>query len=68
MDRLCSSLRCLRPVTCSALCLPVLRHRQAVADVAAERAPGGLGVMLDDIVAGVFAAILIAAIHATGVI
>lgn len=34
----------------------------------AERAHGGLGVMLDDIVAGVFAAILVAAVHATGVI
>lgn len=31
---------------------------------AAERAPGGLGVMLDDLVAGIMAAILVAAIHA----
>lgn len=31
---------------------------------AAERAPGGLGVMLDDLVAGLMAAILVAALHA----
>jgi phosphatidylglycerophosphatase A len=31
---------------------------------AAERAPGGLGVMLDDLVAGLMAAIVVAAIHA----
>jgi phosphatidylglycerophosphatase A len=31
---------------------------------AAERAPGGLGIMLDDLVAGLMAAILVAAIHA----
>jgi phosphatidylglycerophosphatase A len=31
----------------------------------AERAPGGLGVMLDDLVAGVMAAILVATMHAT---
>ena len=35
---------------------------------AAERAPGGLGVMLDDLVAGLFAAILVAAVRATGLI
>ena len=32
---------------------------------AAERAPGGFGIMLDDLVAGLMAAILVAAIHAT---
>jgi len=35
---------------------------------AAERARGGVGVMLDDLVAGLFAAILVAAVHATGLI
>ncbi|MGC8535217.1 MAG: phosphatidylglycerophosphatase A family protein [Rhizomicrobium sp.] len=35
---------------------------------AAERAPGGLGVMLDDLVAGLMAAILVAAVHATGLV
>lgn len=35
---------------------------------AAERAPGGFGVMLDDLVAGLFAAILVAAVRATGLI
>jgi phosphatidylglycerophosphatase A len=35
---------------------------------AAERAKGGLGVMLDDLVAGVFAAIIVAAVRATGLI
>ena len=34
----------------------------------AEGAPGGLGVMLDDLVAGLMAAILVAAIHATGLV
>ncbi|MDE2462472.1 MAG: phosphatidylglycerophosphatase A [Alphaproteobacteria bacterium] len=34
----------------------------------AERAPGGLGVMMDDLVAGIMAAVLIAAIHATGLV
>jgi phosphatidylglycerophosphatase A len=35
---------------------------------AAETAKGGLGVMADDLVAGLFAAILVAAVHATGLI
>lgn len=35
---------------------------------AAERAPEGWGVMLDDIVAGIFAAIIVAALNAAGII
>ncbi len=35
---------------------------------AAERARGGLGVMADDLVAGLFAAIVVAAVHATGLL
>ena len=35
---------------------------------AAERAHGGLGVMLDDLVAGLFAATVVAAAHAAGLV
>jgi phosphatidylglycerophosphatase A len=35
---------------------------------AAETARGGLGVMADDLVAGIFAAIVVAAAHATGLV
>lgn len=35
---------------------------------AAERRPGGLGIMLDDVAAGLFAGIAVAAVHAAGLV
>lgn len=34
----------------------------------AEQRPGGLGIMMDDILAGLFAGILVAAVHGTGLV
>ena len=42
---------------------PRLRHPQALAGLLADRKlPGGWGIMLDDVIAGIYAAILVAAL------